>query len=348
VVGITGEYELYQWNVRGPAKASPEAAAAVAAHRVLMTYFGAAPEVAATLDAALASSLAGVPDGVRKHQGVRYGLEAADRIIALRAGDGRGATVTVPAATEAGDWRPTPPANAPFATPWLGHVRPLLLPSLAMLDPGAPPAIGTALYRTELAEVRAWGAADSALRSSAQERLARYFADVPFRPMEAALRDYVTRHALDISDSARLLAATNASMADALGTVWRSKLAYMWWRPITAIHELHDDGDPLTIADTGWSPLIPNPPYPEWPSGLCAVVGAMSASLVALTGGLDLRLESPSQGLEHWTSKTVLDQTAVNARVWSGIHFRTSDAVSIGIGTDTATWALDRYFGSTD
>lgn len=342
VVGITGEYELYQWDVRGPAKASPEAAAAVAAHRILTTYFGGTAGVAATLDAALASSLGGVPDGVRKNQGVRYGLSAADRIIALRTGDGRGAAVTVPVADGPGDWNPIP--SVPFAVPWLGHVTPLLLPSLGMLDPGQPPAIGTDLYRTELAEVRVYGAADSAVRTEWQTRMARYFADVPFRPMEAAFRDLATRHSLDISDSARLFAATNATMADALGTVWRSKLAYMWWRPITAIHEVFDDGDPLTEADPTWMPLIGNPPYPEWPSGLCAVVGAMSASLVRLTGQLDLNLVSPSQGLEHWTDKATFDQTAIGARVWSGIHFRTSDAVSIGIGTGAANLALDHYF----
>ena len=348
VVGITGEYELYQWDVRGPAKASPEAAAAAAAHRILMTYFAPTADIQASLNASLASSLAGVPNGVRKDQGIRYGLAAADRIIALRTGDGRGAAVTVPTADGPGDWSPTPPANAAFAVPWLGHVTPLVLPSLALLDPGAPPALGTELYRTELAEVRAYGALNSSVRTEPQTRMARYFADLPFRPMEAGLRDLVTRHGLDIGDSARLFAATNASIADALGTAWRSKLATMWWRPITAIHEVRDDGDPLTQADTTWLPLITTPPYPEWPSGLCAVIGAMTASLVHLTGGVDLKLESPSQGLEHWTSKAALDGTAVNARVWSGIHFRTSDAVSIGIGTDAANLAFDRYFAPAD
>jgi hypothetical protein len=68
VNGITGEYRLYQWDVMGPAKASSEAAAAVAAHRVLVTYF---PAASTTLDAALTSSLASIPDGVRKNQGIR-------------------------------------------------------------------------------------------------------------------------------------------------------------------------------------------------------------------------------------------------------------------------------------
>jgi hypothetical protein len=34
----------------------------------------------------------------------------------------------------------------------------------------------------------------------------------------------------------------------------------------------------------------------------------------------------------------------VDARVWSGIHFRTADVVGNAMGTRVADWALDRYF----
>ena len=112
VVGITGEYELYRWNAKAPKGASPEAAAAAAAHRVLVNYFGTTDAIVADLDAKLAASLALVPDGVPRTEGVAYGVRAADRIIALRANDGRNAAVTVPAATEPGDWEPTPPGSA--------------------------------------------------------------------------------------------------------------------------------------------------------------------------------------------------------------------------------------------
>jgi hypothetical protein len=344
VVGITHEYGLYKWDVDGPRKASPEAAAAVAAHRVLRTYFGGA---AANLDAELAASLAAVPDGIRKDQGVRYGLLAADRIIALRANDGRGAAVTVPTADAAGEWRPTPPAFAPMAVPWLGGVTPLVLDSLTQFDPGAPPAIGTDLYRAELEEVRLIGAVDSTTRTAEQTTAARYFAEIPFGPMEAGLRDVATRYALDISDSARLFAATNTSIADAIGTAWNAKLKYLWWRPITAIREDHDDGDPATVPVPDWTPLLTTPPYPEWPSGLCSVLGAITTSLGRLTGQVDVTFVSASQGERHFSSKAQLDQNCIDVRVWSGIHFRTSDQVAIGIGTGVTNYVLDRYFAPT-
>ena len=343
VVGITGEYEQYQWASPAPNNASPEAAAAAAAHRVLVTYFPGAKD---TLDTHLAASLALVPDGGPQDKGIAYGVRAADHIIALRAGDGRGAPVTFPPATEAGDYSV---ANG-FATPWLGLVRPLALESLVQFDPGPPPAIGSDLYRAELAEVRAIGAAGATggARTLEQEQTARYFAALPFGPMQEGLRGVATSQAMDISDSARLFAATNTSIADAIGTAWNAKLRYMWWRPISAIREGFDDGDPLTVADPTWTPLLSTPPYPEWPSGLCSVIGAMTTSIQHLTGDVNLTLGTSTVGYRTWTSKSTLDGTAVEARIWSGIHFRTSDVVAIEIGNDSASYILDRYFAPAD
>jgi hypothetical protein len=354
VVGITGEYELYQWDEIGPSKASPEAAAAVAAHRILMTYFGSSPTVAANLNSELAASLAGIPNGVRKNQGIKYGLRAAARIIQLRANDGRFASVMVPTGDAAGEWRPTPPANAAFAVPWLGGVTPLVLDSLTQLDPGPPPPIGSQRYRDDLEEVRLVGASVGAMRTGDQEVTARYFHALPFAPFEAGLRDMVSDQGLDISDSARVLAATNASIADALGTTWNGKLKYLWWRPITAIHEPDPggDGDAATIPDPSWQPLIGTPPYPDWPSGLCAVIGAMTTSLEELTGEVDLTMSAvlPSGVTveRHFDSKADLDDQAVDARVWAGIHFRAADEASIEIGTRAAEYALDHYFAPID
>ena len=343
VVGITGEYEQYQWSSPAPHNASPEAAAAAAAHRVLVTYF---PAAQASLDAQLAASLAEVPDGGPQDKGIGYGLRAADHIIALRTNDGRGAMVTIPAATEAGDYSI---ANG-FATPWLGLVRPLALASLTQFDPGPPPAIGSEQYRDDLAEVREIGAAGATggARTLDEELTAKYFAALPFGPMQVGLRGVAVNQGMDISDSARLFAATNTSIADAIGTAWNAKLRYMWWRPISAIRESIDDGDPLTVPDPSWTSLLPAPPYPEWPSGLCSVIAAMTASLQHITGGVNVTLGTPSVGYRTWTDKDTLDGTAVEARIWSGIHFRTSDEVAIEIGNASADYILDRYFAASD
>ena len=349
VAGITGEYELYRWVKHAPTNASPEAAAAAAAHRVLVTYF---PAATATLDAHLAASLALVPDGGPQDKGISYGVRAADRIIALRANDGRNAAVTVPVGTGPGHWRPEP-ATATFTSAWLGGVTPLAIESATQFAPGPPPAIGSATYLEEFDEVRDYGGQNpDTLRTEAQTLTARFFSDAGIVPMQAALRDFATRNELDIDDSARMFAAVDTSIADGAITVWYAKLQYMWWRPIAAIRNADTDGNPATAGVPGWTPLIGNPAYPEWPSGLCSVIGAVSTVLTRLNGDgvLDINITSAAAGgvTRHYATKEELTEEAVDARVWSGVHFRTADEVSIGTATQVANWTLDHYFQPTD
>ncbi len=350
VVGITGEYELYRWDKHGPRGASPEAAAAAAAHRVLVHYFGTTPEIIADLDTKLAASLALVPDGMQENKGVRYGVRAANRIIALRANDGRNAAVTVPVGTSPGHWRPEP-ETALFTSAWMGGVTPLAIPSARRYAPGPPPRINSAKYVREFNEVRDFGGQNlDTKRTEAQSKTALFFSD-SIGSLQGGLRDFATRHALDIDDSARMFAAAETAIADGAITVWNAKLRYMWWRPITAIRNADTDGNDATATVMGWTPFIPTPPYPDWPSGLCSVVGAVATTLQRLNGDgtLDLTITSAAAGeTRNFATKAAISRQAVDARVWSGIHFRTADEVSIVIGSRVANWTLNNYFQPTD
>jgi hypothetical protein len=344
VVGITREYELYEWNKRGPHAASPEAAAAAAAHRLLSYYF---PASQARLDTQLAASLAGVADGSAKQQGIVYGEAAANHIIDLRKDDGRNATVPYEAAPGPGVWRPTPPTNTPFFAPWLGQVDPLLIDSPTQFRPGPPPGLTSDEYTTDFAEVKAFGSKLGSLRTDKQTETALFFSDTGIGPFQAALRDLTARRGMDISGTARLFAAVNMSVADAFIAVWDAKLHYAYWRPITAIHLADTDDNPDTTEDTAWEPLIPTPPYPDYVSGLTANVGAVSRSLSRLLGGgqVDLYITSPAAGVtRHYTTASVFNRDAINARVWSGIHFRTADEVGNEMAAEIADWGLDHYF----
>ena len=146
VVGITGEYELYRWNALAPKGASPEAAAAAAADRVLDTYMG---KLEASARRSMRRSPLPWPEfpmALRRTRASVMGSAAADHIIAMRAGDGRDAAVTVPDATEPGDWAPTPPGFLPFASPWYAGVDPLLIDSPTQFAPGPPPPINSDLF----------------------------------------------------------------------------------------------------------------------------------------------------------------------------------------------------------
>ena len=173
VVGITRQYELYNWNRRGPRGASPQAAAAVAAHDVLLEYF---PASEIKLDTALAASLAEVPDGPPKDQGIRYGERAADRLIDLREDDGRNAPITFDVPPAPGVWRPTPPAFMPFFDPWMAQVEPLLLDSPSQFRPGPPPALTSATYTEDFNEVKDLGSSTSTVRTPEQTATARFMA----------------------------------------------------------------------------------------------------------------------------------------------------------------------------
>ncbi len=347
VVGITRHYELYKWNARGPRGASPQAAAAVAAHDVLLEYFPASQH---RLDTALAASLAGIPDGPKKMQGIHYGERAADRLIELREDDGRFAPVTFDDPPAPGVWRPTPAAFAPFFDPWLAKLRPLLLHSPSQLRPGPPPAMTSRTYTKDFNEVKEVGSATSTVRTQEQTETALFIAGSTFPLVSSSLRDLAARHQLDISESARLFAAVAMSAADGVITSWDSKLKFGFWRPVTAIQLADTDGNPDTLPDSGWLPLIATPPYPDYISGLTTIMGAMTRSLsgtLGLGGGrIDVNI-TVAGATRHYEFANQLNRDAVNARVWSGIHFRTADVVGNETGKQVGDWALDNYFHRT-
>lgn len=347
VVGIEGGYELYRFDGRPRRGASSDAAAAAAAHRVLVTYLPDAQE--ATLDAALVTTLAGIPDGAAKTRGIAFGELAADTLLAQREDDGRGAAVAFDTPPAPGVWRPTLPAFAPFAVPWMGGVTPLMVRSGAQFgDPGPPPAMTSARYTRDFDEVKALGSVGSTARTAEQTDTARFFSGNAFPQLNAALRHQVAARQLDSVDAARMFAAVDMSVADAVISIWYAKYHYGFWRPITAIQLADTDGNPATAPDPSWLPLGVNPPYPDYVSGYSGVAGAFAAALTGVLGTKDLRLSLTSTAVPGVTrtydSGRSLRADVVDARVWLGIHFRFADTVGDHMGAQVAKWALARNF----
>ncbi|MDN3293306.1 vanadium-dependent haloperoxidase [Streptomyces ficellus] len=342
VVGIEGRYEPYRWRQRAPRTASPEAAAAAAAHRLLRASF---PSAGPALKRRYAASLAKVPDGRAEDEGVAFGERAADHIMALRAGDGRGARVPFPAVPVPGRWRPTPPRHEPFTTAWLGLLRPLLLDSPDQFRPGPPPRTTSARYAEDFAELLAYGGRTGSRRTPAQTRTAVFFAKPD---IQKALGDYARRHRLDIVDTARLFAAANTTQADAAITAWNAKLRYGTWRPVTAIREAGHDGNPATRPDPRWKPLLTTPAHPDYLSGHTTVGGALTRTLTELFGTSRIDLRVPSAGrspTRYYRYAHEYNRDVVDSRVWGGIHTRFADTAGTAVGTRVSAWALHRYFG---
>jgi hypothetical protein len=350
VVGIDRRYEPYRFHARAPHGTSTQAAAVAAAHKVLVTY---SPYAQATLDAAYATALAQIPDGKAKTRGVAFGTLAADNLIAMRANDGRNAPVLFTQPPAPGVWRPTPPAFLPMAVPWMGSVTPLLLRSGAQFgEPGPPPALTSARYTRDFNEVKTLGSATSATRTPEQTNTALFFSGNAPIQVNAALRDQMTVRHPDIVDAARMFAAVDMSEADAIISVWHTKYLYGFWRPITAINLADTDGNPATIADPTWTPLLTTPPYPEYVSGYSGLTGAFTQALEDTLGTPHLQLTLISTAVpgavRSYESGESLRDDVVNARVWLGIHFRFSDTGGVEMGQQVADWALTHYFGARD
>jgi hypothetical protein len=348
VVGIDRRYEQFRDLPRPARPASAEAAALAAAHDVLLAYV---PTAATTLDAAYAASLAGIRPGRARDNGLAYGAMVAQSLIDARADDGRGAPFDPLPAPAPGVWRPTPPLFAPMASPWLGAVTPLALSAGDQFDPGPPPALTSAQYTADFDQVKALGAATGSTRTPDQTATALFYSGNGIVQFNAALRDQVATRDLDLVDAARLLAAVTVTQADTAIAVWNAKKKYPFWRPSTAIQLADTDGNPATVADPDWQPLVANPNYPDWVSGYSAQSGAFGVSLSRMVGDhIDAHLISTAvPGVtRRYTTPESLQQDVVNGRMWLGIHFLSADIAGAALGRQVANFVMDHHFAATE
>jgi hypothetical protein len=200
----------------------------------------------------------------------------------------------------------------------------------------------------ELAEVQSVGSLTSTTRTADQTHAARYWAENPPATWSRVFRTISAQQGLSPTENARLYAMLYLTAADALITVWDDKAHYLFWRPITAIREADVDGNPATVADPAWLPLISTPPYTEHSSGHAALSGSIVATLQdffgtdhvgwsdTTNGGLTRSFSRLSQAIDE----------VVDARVWSGIHFRSADEQGARIGRQVAQWRKRHAFGA--
>jgi hypothetical protein len=347
VMGITHRYSAYKPSASPRPLASPQAAAAAAAHRVLMTYFGHVPAAVSRLTDAYANSISALPNDPATTAGLQYGRQTAEHFVALRADDGRYGPNIFENAPATGIWRPTPPANAPMFGKFLCETTPLMIDSSSQFRPGPPPDMASAEYAAAFEEVKAFGAKEGSARTPFQTETALFISSLPPVPLHAGLRDLADRREMDISDRARLFAAVSMSVADAIICCWDAKVHYGFWRPITAIRLADEDGNPATTADPAWDSLIPNPAYPDYTSGLNAAMSSATHALERVLGTdrIDLTLSSPvTNTTRTYEFGEQLRNECVDGRLASGVHFRFANVAAREQGKQVANWALDRYF----
>jgi hypothetical protein len=370
VVSIEGGFQPYGAAITAPAGASTDAAVVEAAYQTLVHYF---PSQAGALASLHSEALALIPDGVAKSDGQDVGMAAATNIISGRAGDGRmtpiGVTSAFPTLAPApGVWRLTPPFAAP-QTPWVANVEPFVLQSLGQFLPDPPPSLQSEEWVDAFDEIKAYGAANSIVRTDEQTRVARFYAANVVRQYNRVGRD-LAGGSSSLIETARLAAMINLVGADALMSAMHAKYHYLFWRPVTAVDPAavtadgfgpvpgYDDGNAATAEQTGWRPLLMTPNHPEYPAAHGVITSAMAEVFSSFLGTnqIDLDLHGfdaagPAGNLNavrHFDMPNDLRSEIIDARLWAGLHYRFSSVAGVVLGRKVAKYDLRHALQPTE
>jgi len=372
VNATTGEYEGYLGSpsaptaspIIAPAGASSEAAAIAAAHGVLVFYF---PGNAADLNAARAVSLAAIPDGTAKANGIATGAAAAAALIAERAADGSSpvAFYHPPSSTPAGEWTITPGCPVDGSGNALGgilfnwqNIRPFGFPQPASghwtdeFRPAPPPAITSNEFAKAYNEVKSVGAAGSTERPDDRTVVVRFYAVLsPTYLFHSVMRQLAEGRGESLTTNARILALVSIATSDSLVASFQAKYHYLYWRPVTAIRAGDTDNNSKTDPDPAFTPLITTPCFPSYPSNHASGSNGAIETLRRFYGaaGFDLTLSGtiPVLGLVtlNYTSLEQISNDIDDARIYGGIHYRFDQAAGVRLGRTIATAVVKQNLG---
>ena len=345
VNSVDHRYKPYAIDLQAPTGASPEAAAAAAAHRVLVSLI---PTQLANLDAAYVTSLAAIPDGASKTDGVTVGETVAAGILALRSADGSSLSLPYTQPPAPGVWQPTPPGFLPAAgVPW-GNVTPFTLQSSTQFLSEGPPALTSHRYTADFNEVKRLGAINSATRTADQTEAALFWLANAHFIWNPIARLAANSRQNSLSQNARLFALLNLAGADAIISGYKTKYTYNFWRPITAIRAADTDGNDDTTADPTWTPLAVTPAHPDYISNH-SVYSAAAAKVLALffaDDNFDFSIStstSPNGAIRSYHSFSQAANECGLARIWVGYHFQTAVRHGLNQGKQIGRFAFKHY-----
>ena len=330
-----------------PQSASQEAAAAAAAHEVLVALY---PRFQAALDTALRQSLAQIPDGNSKVEGTGIGRIVADRILALRSNDGSNAKpIPYVFGTAPGDYQSTPPnfPPQPQFTHW-SRVTPFALERASQFRPGPPPALASDAYGDAFNQIKSLGIVNSTTATADEALTGRFWNGAIQNYWNEISQTFSLAHSLTTAQSARLFALLNLSFADDVIAFYDAKYTYNFWRPVTAIRGADTGINPETAADPNWLPEVsrtaPDPSYP----GAHAVISASGAEvLISLFERDHAEFNVTSEvlpGVERsFTSISAAAEEATLSRIFGGQHFRFDLTTGQRLGRDVADFVLDNF-----
>jgi hypothetical protein len=352
--GIERRYTpLFVENVDGngqnlvPRGASRRAAVIAAAYRALVSLF---PSRATQLSDSYTASLAALSDdggdgGESRERGIAWGEHVAQGVLAWRAADGFGTSYPpFTGGPAVGQWRPIAPATA-MSAQGLAFTSPFVIDSNEQFRPGPPRALATATYTADFEAVKALGRRTGSTRTGAQTELAPFWEGNASVHWNQAANQIARANHLSMSDSNRLLAVLNIAMADTALTIWSAKRHYgadptaATWRPLTAITLADTDGNAETAPDPAWLPLVTTPSHPEYPAGHPALNGAAATILASHFADVQtFTLTTSGLPSQTYTDISQARADGNNARVWGGMHYPSTVAISDAVGGRIANY----------
>jgi hypothetical protein len=262
-------------------------------------------------------------------------------------------------------WRLTPPFAVP-QTPWVGSVRPFVLQSLDQFLPDPPPSLQSEEWVHAFNEIKSYGAATGSLRNEEETNVAKFWSANVVSQYNLLGRDVAAARGLGLLETARLLAMVNLVGADALMSGLHAKYHYLFWRPVTAIDPAavtadgfgpvpgYDDGNPATVEQTGWRPLLTTPNHPEYPAAHGVITSAMAEVFRTFLGtnriDLDVHGFDPARpagnldAVRHFDMPNDLRNEIIDARLWAGLHYRFSSVAGVVLGRNVAKYDLKHAF----
>jgi hypothetical protein len=352
VNSIDRRYRPYVGEVTAPANASRAAAAAQAAHDVLLALY---PNQRLMLDLGLALTLNGIPrDAARA--GVEVGAAAAQATLDARARDRWNALPTEYLLPNLpGYYQVTPPQNGVVTFTHYPDVQPFVIGDRLRFLVAPPPGLTSEHYAADFNEVKSLGSATGSTRTAEQTSIAQRWAGVSTSTQNQMIwnnvvRDLVRRAAWSAVDAARAYALLNMALHDALLVSFNGKFVYGLWRPVTAIRNADADGNPATAADPNWLPLLATPPYPSYPGNMSCIAAVSARTLERVFGRDDVPFAVTWTGAggaaditRSFNGFRHLADEQEASRIYGGIHFRFDHYASFGVCTELADYGVTNY-----
>jgi hypothetical protein len=356
--GIERRYTpIFVQNIDGngqrlvPQGASRRAAVIAAAYTALVALF---PSQEERLSDSYAASLAALSDdgedgGQSRERGIAWGTDVARAVLAWRAADGFGASYPpFTGGTAVGQWRPIPPATM-MSAQGLAFTVPFVVESNTQFRPDPPRTLASNTYMEDFNAVKALGRRTGSTRTEAQTQLAPFWEGNASVHWNQATNQIARANHLSMSDNNRLLAVLNIAMADTAFTIWSAKRHYganaaeVTWRPLTAITLADTDGIAGTVPDPEWLPLVATPSHPEYPAGHPALNGTAATVLSSRFADVQtFTLTTSGLPSKTYTGISQARADGNNARIWGGMHYPSTVAISDAVGEAIARYVNTR------